>query len=297
MNEEDLPLAEKKLNRPKPVVLLLIDGWGIAPKSEANAIALAKTPVFLNLIKEYPAAVLKTFGKNLNINYFGLGTGKEIVEEISEPTLSLAKIIADSGLSQIKISETERFAPLTHFFNGNNEDKVNGEEWTIVSSESGDHDNKPALALRRNFKELKKAVEENKYDFILASWPLLDLVARSGDFKEVSKAAGVLDSYLKKLLISLADKGGVLIISAAHGNAERMKNVATDLADSEITDNPVPFIIVGAEFKGRTIGLTDTLDNDLSLLEPAGTIADIAPTILKILNIEKPAEMTGESLI
>lgn len=293
---EDIPLEDHK-KRPKPLVLLLVDGWGIAAPSEANALAAAKTPVFLNLIKEYPTAVLKSYGKILNINYLSLGIGREMTIDDTEATRGLTKIIAEAGLNQVKISETERFAALTHFFNAHNENKERGEDWIIVSSESGRHDHKPLLALRRGVKETIKAIESNKYDFILLSLPVLDLVALSGDFKAVKQAAEVLDTSLKKILISIQDKGGVLMISATHGNAERMKNVATDLADSEMTDNPVPFIVIGEEFKGKTIGLTDTLDNDLSLLEPAGTLADIAPTILEILNLEKPQEFEGKSLV
>ena len=294
---EDLPLETKMLSRPKPVVLLLIDGWGIAPSGEANALSFAKTPVFLNLIKEYPVATLKSLGKNPNLNYLGIGVGRELETDDIEPTRGLTKIISEAGLAQIKISETERFAALTHFLNAHNENKEIAEDWLIVSSQSGSHDNKPVLALRRSIKETIKSIESGKYDFILTSLPFLDLVASAGNFQEVKKAAEVLDSSLKKILTSVREKNGVLIISAAHGNAERMKNVATDLADNEITGNPVPFIIVGEEFKGRTIGLTDTMDNDLSLLEPAGTLADVAPTILKILGIEKSLEMSGESLI
>lgn len=294
---DDLPLDQEKLNRPKPLVLLLVDGWGVAAESEANALTSAKTPTFLNFIKEYPVAVLKSFGVNLNFNYLSLGAGRELSNENSEPINCLTELIANNGLKQIKISETERFAAVTHYLNGHHEAKENGEEWVIVSSESGKHENKPSLALKRNYNELVKAIEEEKYDFILASWPLLDLVASSGDFALVKKAAENIDSYLKKLFIVLENKGGVLVISSTHGNAERMKNVATDLADCDITENSVPLMIIGSAFKGKTIGLADTINNDLSLLTPAGNLADIAPTILKILEIDQPVEMTGHSLI
>jgi 2,3-bisphosphoglycerate-independent phosphoglycerate mutase len=285
------------INRSKSVVLLLIDGWGVAPLNEANVFSSARTPVFLNLIKEYPVAVLKSFGKNLNLNYLNLGLGQKLDDENIDPQSGITKVISKAGLTQLKISETERFAAITNFFNGLNENKENGEDWVIVSSESSVSNHKPVLALKRSLKEITKAINSEKYNFILVSWPLLDLVSASGDFEAVKKAVETIDIYLKKVLVLVRNKSGVLIVSATHGNVERMKNVLTELVDNEITDNPVPFLIVGEEFKGKTIGLTDTLDNDLSLLEPAGTLADISPTILNILEIEKPENMQGNSLI
>ncbi len=297
MSEDSSSDDSININRPKPVVLLLIDGWGVAPLNEANVFSSARIPVFLSFIKEYPVAVLKSFGKNLNLNYLNLGLGQKLTSENIELQPGLTNAIAKAGLKQLKISETERFAAITHFFNGLNENKENSEHWVIVSSESSVSNHKSVLALKRSFKEITRAINEDKYNFILVSWPLLDLVSATGDFEDVKKAVETLDTYLKKVSIAVQSKGGVLIVSATHGNVEKIKNVLTELIDNEITDNPVPFLIVGEEFKGKTIGLTDTMDDDLSLLEAAGDLSDIAPTILKILGIEKPDNMKGNSLI
>jgi 2,3-bisphosphoglycerate-independent phosphoglycerate mutase len=284
--------------RPKPVVLLLLGGWGIAPPSEANAIASAKTPTFLDLIKEYPVALLTTGDKNLNARYLTLGAGREITEASSQVDITLTSVLAGAGLKQLKISETERFADLTHFFNGGAEDKANGEDWKIVSSEAGNHTVKLSLALRRTTKEAIRAIEsDTPADLIVVAIPILDLTAASGDFKAVKKAAADLDAKLRNILDAVASKNGVAIITAAGGNAERLRNLATDFVDKEMTDNPVPFLIVGAEFKGKTIGLADPVNDDLSLLSPAGTLADVAPTILRIMGISQPTTMTGHSLI
>jgi len=86
------------------------------------------------------------------------------------------------------------------------------------------------------------------------------------------------------------------LISSAHGNAEKIRDLLTDLPDKEMTDNPVPLVIVGEKFKGKVIGGHDLVDGDLSLLMPAGTLADVAPTILDIMNLP-PAEMSGRSLL
>lgn len=284
--------------RPRPLVLLLLDGWGVAPAGEANAISVAKTPFFLTLLRDYPAATLAAGDGDINARYRSLGTGRGTAEAPVENSTSLSAVIATVGGRQIKIAETERFAALTSFFNGGTEEKLPGEEWRIVSSESGRHTIKLPLALRRTVKEIIKAIDdENGYDLIVASMPILDLTAAAGDFAATRQAAEILDRSLASIIDAVDAKGGVAVISAACGNAEKLRNLATELADTEMTDNPVPFIIFGAGFKGQTIGLPDAIGLDLSLIPPAGSLADVAPTILKIMGREKPAGMTGRSLI
>lgn len=295
-----IPLENQDLKppRPRPVVLLLLDGWGVAPAGEANAIAAVKTPTWLNLIKEYPVATLNPGDKSLNARYLTLGAGREIAKENTEVATTLTTVLAAADLKQVKIAETERFAALTHFFNGHAENKSSGEDWKIISSEAGDHTVKLSLALKRTVREIIKAIDcDEPADFIAAAIPYLDLAAASNDFAVVEKAVEAVDKSLKKILTAVEVKNGVLIISAAGGNAEKMRNLGTELADKDMTNNPVPLLIIGQEFKGKTIGLTDPISNDLSLLAPAGTLADLAPTILKILGLELPAEMTRKSLI
>jgi len=280
------------------VVLLLLDGWGIAPASEANAIAAANTPFFSGLIKEYPVALLATGSKSLNVRYLTLGAGREIAAEDAAAAINLTAVIAAANLRQLKIAETERFAALTHFFNGRAANKYKGGDWKIISSEAGNHTVKESLALKRTVKEIIKAINsEQPADFIVAAIPYLDLAAASGDFTSVKKAVELLDKNLRNIVAAVEAKNGILIISAACGNAEKMHDMVADRPDTSMTGNPVPLVIVGRDFKGRTIGLVDPLSNDLSLLSPAGTLADLAPTILRIMGLSQPPEMTGKSLI
>jgi len=227
-----------------------------------------------------------------------LGAGQEIAAENTVPAVTLTAILSQAGLKQTKIAETERFAALTHFFNGHREDKAAREAWEIISSEAGDHTNKPSLALKRTIAAIIKEINrDDPADFLIAAIPYLDLVAAGGDWTLVKKAMETIDQDLKKILTAMTAKKGVLIISAACGNAEKMGVPGTEIIDKDMTDNPVPILIIGEEFKGKTIGLTDPLDNDLSLLTPAGTLADLAPTILRIMGLKQPPEMTGNSLI
>ncbi|MFA6194521.1 MAG: hypothetical protein WC719_02100 [Patescibacteria group bacterium] len=280
------------------VVLVLLDGWGVAPASIANAITAAKTPTFLNLIKEYPVALLDAGDKSLNARYLTLGGGRELADENIEPEATLSSIIAAAGLKQAKVAETERFAALTHFFNGHHEDKFAQEDWKIISSKIGSKTIKPCLTMKRTAKEIIDSISSDDAPaFLAAAIPCLDLTAAGGDFLENKKAVEAVDKVLKDIFAAVSAKNGILIITAAGGNVEKSKDMAADFPDTERTSNPVPLIIVGSEFKGKTIGLADPLNSDLSSLTPAGTLADVAPTILKIMKLTQPSGMTGKSLV
>ncbi len=294
---EDVPLSSEGENRrPRPVVLLLLDGWGIASANEANAITAAKTPVFLKIVQEYPVAALNPGKLSLNERYLVLGSGQN---EITEDTLGLSAIISKAGLKQLKLAETERFAALTTMFNGRQEDRFSGEDWKIISSAENNHSVKPFLVFKRSVKALLEAInkEDDSYAFIAASLPYLDLTASTGDFSAAKKAVADIDKSLKAILAAVLEKKGLLIISSAAGNAEKMRDFSTDMIDNSITVNPVPFIICSEDYKGKTIGLSDPMNNDLSLLAPAGNFSALAPSILKILGIEQPESMKGKSLI
>lgn len=280
-----------------PLVLLLLDGWGVAPVSEANAIASAKTPFLDDLINEYPVAVLSSYSQTLNARYLSLGTGCDLRDEEVSPLNSLAAVLAASNKKQLKITETERLAALTHFFNGRREERFYGEEWKIVSSVAGEK--KPAFAtvIDSLLKELAKALKEGTADFIVVSCPSIDLAAAHGDYGDIVKVVETIDKSLKKAVSLVAEKMGTLIISSAEGNAENARSLVTELPDKEMTMNPVPFLLIGERFRGLTIGLSEPLNGDLSLLAPAGSLRDVAPTILDIMGIEPPASMSGRSLL
>ncbi len=290
--EEPLPPS-----RPRPTVLLLLDGWGVAPFAEANAIANTKTPTFSRLLKEYPAAILEAGDKTINARYLSLGAGGDCLNEEENQAVTLTKVLAANNLKQLKITETERLAALTHFFNGHEETRAAKEDWQIISSETGDHTMKPTLALKRIIKKVLAALDDGTFDFLVVSIPTLDLVAQSGDFSAVQKAVSALDKNLRKIVGKIQEKKGVLIISAAHGNAEKMRQPGIDIVDKGITANPVPLVLAGEGFKDKNIGWPDPPSGDLSLLAPLGNLSDLAPTILDIMGLAKPGKMAGRSLI
>ncbi len=278
-------------SRPKPVVLLLLDGWGIASASEANIISLVNTTNFSDLAKSYPVAALDPGDKSLNCRYLSLGAGEEIDNEESITEVdTLTKTLSDNNLKQIKIAETERFAPATYYFNGWQEEKIIGEEQKIISSNIDS-------PVKEVTKEIVKAIKNGDYNFIFSVMADIDLVANKGDLDKLRETIETVDENLRKIVNEVLDKKGTLIISSTGGNAEKMKNLAAETMDTDISNNPVPVIIIGEEFKDKNVGLIDPPNNDLSLLAPIGALADLGPTILQIFQIKQPQGMTGKSLI
>ncbi|MDD4332878.1 MAG: 2,3-bisphosphoglycerate-independent phosphoglycerate mutase [Patescibacteria group bacterium] len=211
---------------------------------------------------------------------------------------SISEVIANAGLKQLHIAETEKYAHVTYFFNGGEDKKFAGEDDILVPSPIvSSYDLKPEMSALKITEELLKQIEKNYYDFIAVNYANPDMVAHAGDVKAVIKAIECLDKCLEKLVNLVLIKNGTIIITSDHGNAESMLNMQTEVYEKGHSNSPVPFIIVSKEFEGKNIGFEEAPGHDLSLLEPEGALADISPTILKILNLEQPKEMTGESLI
>ena len=173
---EPLPFKPRR----RPVVLLLLDGWGVSATRENNAIRQATIPNFKNLVAHYPAAVISGSSKKDSINYMMMGAGATNLE--SKP---LSKTLADNALRQIKIAETEKFALVSNFFN-NSEEQLAGEDYALVPSVASDANVK--MATVEVIKRLEKALKSNLYDFILLSLANIDSVGHLGDFKKTIKA-------------------------------------------------------------------------------------------------------------
>jgi len=284
------PLPPKPLRR--PVVLLLLDGWGVSNTRENNAIRQAKIPNFKHLVAHYPAAVISGSSKKDSINYTMIGAGS-----LESNQISLSKIITDCRWKQIKIAETEKFALISNFFN-NSPNQFLGEDYDLVPSvikSAEDVDIK--MSTPEVIKHFSQALKSNRYDFILLSLANIDNVSHYGDFKKTIAAIEFIDQTLKKIAQLVLNQKGILLVTSSHGYAEQVFDLQTDLTTKENTDNPVPVIIVGEEYAGKTIGLEEAPANDLSLLDPVGSLLDISPTILHIMGLNVPQTMKGKSLI
>jgi 2,3-bisphosphoglycerate-independent phosphoglycerate mutase len=214
-------------------------------------------------------------------------------------TNTLATVLAENNLKQFHIAETEKYAHVTYFFNGGNEGCNKGEDHAIIPSPRvASYDLEPQMSAGLITERVIKEIEDEKYDFILINFANADMVGHTGNMAAGMKAIETVDYCLKKIMTALLKKDGVALITADHGNAEEMLDLKTNTIIKEHSINPVPLIFVGQIFEGHKLNEgKEIIGSDLSMLAPSGALCDVAPTILKIMRLDKPAEMTGQSLI
>jgi len=211
---------------------------------------------------------------------------------------TLGEVLSEAGLKQLRIAETEKYAHVTYFFNGGREIKSEGEDHTLVSSPRvASYDLKPEMSALAVTDKVIKVIEQENYDFILINFANADMVGHTGNLKATVRAVETVDKCAGKIVNAVLGKSGLVFITADHGNAEVLFNMQTGQIDKEHSVNPVPLIIIGKEYAGKSLSLVDAPGGDLSLLQPRGMLSDVAPTILKVMNLDKPKEMTGRSLI
>ncbi len=210
----------------------------------------------------------------------------------------LAEILSDAGLVQLHIAETEKYAHVTFFMNGTREDKYPNEDRILVPSPSvSSYDQVPEMSAYGITDKIIEAIQIDNYDVIIGNFANPDMVGHTGNLEATIKAVETVDDCLGKIIQATLDKNGVVLITADHGNAEEVLNLQTRAIDKEHSINPVPFWIVGNDFEGKPSIAGDVPNGDLSLMPPVGMLADVAPTLLAILGIEQPPEMTGTPLI
>jgi len=210
----------------------------------------------------------------------------------------LAEVVSKAGLSQYHIAETEKYAHITFFLNGTVEEPFPNEERMIIPSpQVSSYDQAPEMSSPQLTKETIKVIEEEKYDVIFMNFANADMVGHTGKTEATIKGCEAIDRALGQIADHVLAKGGVLLITADHGNGEEVVNLQTGEQDKEHSNNPVPLLVIGNQYKGQAGPSGDVLEGDLSLMSPVGVLADIAPTVLAILGVEQPPEMTGRALI
>jgi len=205
----------------------------------------------------------------------------------------LGKILSMNNLSQLRISETEKFAHVTYFFNGGLEEKFPGEDRVIVPSLTVENfADAPEMSAKEITAKVISTLKENKYAFILVNYANADIVGHTGNENATIRAAEAIDDCLGKLIPAILMAGGCLLITADHGNAEELKNNLTGETNTEHSINPVPFWFVTAENHKNIPPIADPEE-----IKVTGLLSDVAPTVLELLNLQKSKEMTGESLL
>jgi 2,3-bisphosphoglycerate-independent phosphoglycerate mutase len=194
---------------------------------------------------------------------------------------TIGEYISSKGMSQLRIAETEKYAHVTFFFNGGVEKQYEGEDRILVKSPAvATYDMQPEMSAYEVTDKLVDAIKTGKYDMIILNFANCDMVGHTGVFDAAVKAVEAVDECVGKVTDAIAEMGGVALITADHGNADRM--VDTDGSPfTAHTTNPVPFCVVGYDCK----------------LREGGVLADIAPTMLEIIGLPQPEEMTGKSII
>ncbi len=203
----------------------------------------------------------------------------------------LGEIVAKQGLKQFRTAETEKYPHVTYFFNGGLEEPFAGEDRELIQSPMvATYDQSPAMSAVAVTDVAKQAIEKGIYSLVVINYANPDMVGHTGNLEAAIQAVETVDHCLGRLLASISKMGGTAIITADHGNAETMRDEAGNLWTAHTT-NPVPLILIEGEKRiipgyGGVVELRDD-----------GRLADIAPTILNILQLPQPEEMTGRSLI
>jgi len=226
---------------------------------------------------------------------------KELPVEVAFPPevvdMPLARIISEAGLKQMHLAETEKYAHVTYFFNGGREQAYDKEDHTLIPSPIvSSYDQKPAMSARGITDRLLKEIRSGTYDFYVVNFANADMVGHTGNLAATVKAVEFIDQCLGEVVSATLEFGGVVLVTADHGNAEGLINMQTGNIDKEHSNTPVPLIIIAKELEQKTVSGSPITD-DLSRLTSAGVLADVAPTILKIMGIAKPSIMTGQSLL
>jgi len=204
----------------------------------------------------------------------------------NEPRNTLGEIVAGLGLHQLRIAETEKYAHVTFFLNGGREVPFPGEERILIPSPKvATYDEQPEMSAPEVTAKLIEAVESGRFDIVVVNYANPDMVGHTGDLDAAVKAVKTIDSCLGAVAEAIAKAGGVLLITADHGNIELMKDQETHQPHTAHTTNLVPFLLVDPDELMGAITLED------------GVLADVAPTVLDIMGLAKPAEMTGHSLV
>jgi len=271
--------------------------------------------VFFNIREDRARQITKSFviddfsgfdrGKKLSNLYFATmveyekGLPANVIFPTENVKHPLGEVLSETGIKQLRIAETEKYAHVTYFFNGGKEEPFKNEFRIVVPSKQiASYDQFPEMSAEEITNQAIKKMESDLFSFVLINYANADMVGHTGNLKAATKAIEFIDECLGKLYKSAIDNSFSLIVTADHGNAEEMLNPRTGEKITEHSINPVPFIIVDAQRKLSEEEPANDNNNSLGNENNVnGMLCDVAPTILEIMEIKKPDGMTGKSLL
>ena len=194
----------------------------------------------------------------------------------------LGEVVADAGRTQLRMAETEKYPHVTYFLNGGREEPYRGEDRIMVPSPKvATYDLQPEMSAPELTDKAVAAIDSGKYDMIVLNFANPDMVGHTGSLPAAIKAVETVDTGLGRIADAIAAAGGALLVTADHGNCELMRDPVTGGPHTAHTTNPVPVLLLG----GGNAALAD------------GRLADLAPTMLELMELPQPKEMTGASLL
>lgn len=258
------------------------------------------TIIFFNFRPDRAREITRTFCMD-EFDGFDRGARKDVTYvcfteyDVTIPNKSVAfhkvelentfgEFLAANGKTQARIAETEKYAHVTFFFNGGVEEPNEGEDRILVNSPKvATYDLKPEMSAYEVCSKLVEAIQSGKYDIIIINFANPDMVGHTGVEAAAIKAVEAVDECVGKAVAALKEAGGTMFLCADHGNAEQLIDYKTGESFTAHTTNPVPFILINYD--------------DCYTLREGGCLADIAPTLIEIMGMEQPEEMTGKSLL
>lgn len=302
------------------VILVIVDGFGIGNLDESNPIHAAKPKIISEIQSNFPGGALHASGNvvglswqeegSSSLGHLMIGSGR-IAEEktmsaikevesgkidINKPVelihKTLGEILTNNEKFQLRIAETARENQVTYIFSGFRKDPFPNEYRVIIPSERAARpDEYPEMRARAITDRLIIAIKEGTFDFILVNYANADIVASTGNYDATIKAVETIDRELERVVKAAYEENHILIVTSSHGNAENVMNLKTGLSQKTNDASPVPFYIVGKKF------ILPKPNENPFRPHIIGMLPDIAPTILNLMRIQKPDEMTGESLL
>ncbi len=304
----DDPLLYLEQSYSKKVMDEYIEPTLITSKGEPKIIKDGDSVIFFNFREDRARELTKAFvapdfdgfarPKKLDIFFVTMTEyEKELPVNIAFPPEevhdSLGETLSKAGLTQLRIAETEKYAHVTYFFNGGNEEAFPGEDRILIPSPTVAHfDEQPEMSAPEVTDTLIQKIEENKYDFILVNYANPDMVGHTGNEQASIEAVEATDRCLSRLIPVILKAGGAIIVTADHGNVEEVVSLMTGQRDTEHSTNPIPlWYITPTNHREKRAEEMMREQNEVH-----GLLSDVAPTILDVLGIPQPEIMNGSSL-